>query len=244
LLEDLIASDSHIQVEAEAHLLAYINQLAIRYTSNGACIVFPFFRNTSIPSEQVAQRLLANRDVIARHDLHIVFVVSREMFEAFYPNYFDFPSSANFAYLFHDQLAQVDKDLAPNQVTPHEVAEYKEAQADLAEYISQADKADEILMKKYFQTAYKAYKVSRIHEALALYQNSLILAQQLEDNYYTSSILGHIGLIYSDKGELEEALKYLQEAYQMATQLGLKSLAAKWQRFFSAIQYQVSKHHP
>ena len=74
------------------------------------------------------------------------------------------------------------------------------------------------------------YYISNIKEAENQYKSALEISEQLEnkeERFQVKSIaLGNIGNIYSDKGDLEEALKYLNESLFIAREIEYSKVEA------------------
>ena len=69
------------------------------------------------------------------------------------------------------------------------------------------------------------YSISKIDEALKNYKAILNITTKVSEREALegeSIALGNIGLIYSDKGELDAALKYLQDALEIHKEIGYK----------------------
>jgi len=68
------------------------------------------------------------------------------------------------------------------------------------------------------------YSISKLNEAMNLYKEALKLAKSIKDKVEKqkakSIALGNIGIIYSDLGKPEEALKYHKEALEIDRKIG------------------------
>ena len=63
---------------------------------------------------------------------------------------------------------------------------------------------------------------SKLIEAHGTFKEGLEIARAIDNRDGISICLGNIGLIYSDKGDLDSALKYLQEALKIHQEVGYK----------------------
>ena len=70
------------------------------------------------------------------------------------------------------------------------------------------------------------YNISQLTEAENNYRQALIISKKVKDKNERlkgkASGLGNIGLIYRDKGELDKALKYLEDALKINREIGYK----------------------
>lgn len=87
---------------------------------------------------------------------------------------------------------------------------------------AQDKKASEsILAALYFRLAELCYKMSELEKALSAFKNAGDLYEKIKDSQGEASALDNIGLIYQDKGDYEQALKYFERAEEIFTALNL-----------------------
>ncbi|MEA3451637.1 MAG: tetratricopeptide repeat protein, partial [Bacteroidota bacterium] len=176
-----------------------------------------FFLN--ITFEKTIQTSLINhfqlfRDYISQYNLKIIFVCSNEFLIELKKNAYDFFSVSQYSYFFNNLNAETLKNLQKADISDNE-KEFIILDADLNKYLASNQLDQKILMRKYFNIAELAYKISKLKIALDYFQNSLKIAKEVKIKLYISANLGNIGLIYSDKGNFDKAMKYHKQALEI-----------------------------
>jgi tetratricopeptide (TPR) repeat protein len=162
----------------------------------------------------LAAQLLFHRDEFFRQNRWLVLLCDEPLYRAIQTQAFDFIFTASFAECFHDQRSSSDLILAPYDGTPLKVLEYQSA---FNEWEAERQKAGSrrsrrSLLRTTFDLAQKAQEIFRLDEAVQRYHEALSLARQLQDKTHECAALGNMGLIYLEKGDLDEALKYHQQS--------------------------------
>ncbi len=127
---------------------------------------------------------------------------------------------------------------------PAEVLDYEEAlQAYRAEKWKWLwRRSRESIMKRAHALGVTALEISQSGEALPYFQEALYLAKKLNHQGYQGIALGHIGGIYSDRGELAEALRYHQAALEIDRRIGNHQGEAKDLAHLAAVYEQQSQY--
>ena len=170
--------------------------------------------------DNIMQIILFSRDYLLQRKLRIILICNFETLEKIQIKAHDLISVSSFADYFSDLSASISYDLSPFPEKPAGLVEFEEAYEALLEYKKKKDINNETLIRKLLDTGNKAYTVSKNQIALQLFEEGLQLSEQENDKEFISLFLGNIGLIYQDKGELDEALKYHKQALKIDKQTG------------------------
>lgn len=79
-----------------------------------------------------------------------------------------------------------------------------------------------LLASLYFALGEQASKYSDLERALSSFLKAKELLVQTQDKRNLASTIGNIGLIYKGKGDLDEALRYLEQALKIFREMGSK----------------------
>ncbi|RWX43998.1 Tetratricopeptide repeat-containing protein, partial [Candidatus Electrothrix aarhusensis] len=74
------------------------------------------------------------------------------------------------------------------------------------------------------EAGYDLDRISRYREALPLYEQSLALYQEINDQAGEGTTLNNIGLIYHARGEYDKALKYLEQSLEIHREIGNRAV--------------------
>ena len=170
--------------------------------------------------DELFRWLLFNRDDITKYNLKVVLICNYSFLTALQNRAADVSSFSRFTYFFKDFQSHIEAELSPSRSFPEELKTFMKSSEDLERYKAKKGKNEELLMRKTFNTAFSAYNISKLDIALSLFNETLALAKKLKITDYQSYCLGNIGLIYSAKGEPDEALKYHKEALSIHRKIG------------------------
>jgi tetratricopeptide (TPR) repeat protein len=154
--------------------------------------------------------LMINRDYMITHHTRIVLLLSFDAFDYLQDDCFDLFSVNNFAHKFYDHLYRYQTTSTPEKLD--------NALVKLKNYQEEKKQQEDILMRLHFNVAREAQDVSQLDLAIKHYQEAL--AYVGDDQQIQAAILGNIGLIYRDKGDLDQALRYHQEALKVHKEIG------------------------
>lgn len=104
--------------------------------------------------------------------------------------------------------------------------DYKNAIENLKESIKQFNRYNNKvgLIQAYYWMGYSFYKNGESSEAFSMFTKSKELAQDLENKFWTGRNAHYLGKIYSEKESWSESTKFLNEALELYSYLGLKNL--------------------
>ena len=79
------------------------------------------------------------------------------------------------------------------------------------EYAAKKQPDQEVLMRRLIAIGILSFELSKPNKALKFYTDGLRIADKKTNKEYMAAFLGNIGLVYSDKGWLDEALEIYRE---------------------------------
>jgi tetratricopeptide (TPR) repeat protein len=211
--------NSNIQI-VETSDPGYITSLFTESYREKYIILSLFGTGNQQTLQEVIQLLMFHRDSIPQYNLKHIYLGSNDFFRSVIRHGYDLYSRANARYRFHDLQAKMNADLEPVHNKPAEVREFEENLHDLEQYRQMKKPDQEALLQKILDTAFSGYQVSALDSSLRLYREGLKLAKKLKKSYEKSVALGNIGLIYSNKGDQDEALNYHKQALEIDKQIG------------------------
>ncbi|HLP48597.1 MAG TPA: tetratricopeptide repeat protein, partial [Candidatus Kapabacteria bacterium] len=206
----------------------------------GTAHLLCFYTGVSLQPKDAASNLIFYRDYIPQFKLKIVLIASHLLLNTLIERAYDFYSISGFTGFFTDLSHSIQEDLAPAEHIPgpRPVQEFEKSHEDLNRYRQQAKVIPRVLMKKLFNSAGFAIKISRYDEALTFLGEALRIAKQIADREYQAMIFGNIGHICSDKGEFEKAHENYKAALKIFRTIGDSRKEA---RVLSEIGYIDSK---
>ncbi len=159
-----------------------------------------------------ARQLLLFRDEIVRQNNRIIILVNEALYDIIISKTFDVIAAARFAGTFKNLQAQMDADFAPSTEKSWNEKKYER----LLDEWKELQKTPEKNLRTQLNVGYKlgvvTYEMSRLKEALKYHQQLLELAEKLENKTEQINNLVSIGIIHSDKGDLNLALEYFEKA--------------------------------
>jgi len=72
------------------------------------------------------------------------------------------------------------------------------------------------------------YSLGRIAEAIAYYEQALVIAREIGDRRGEGANLGNLGIAYSDLGRIAEAIAYTEQALTIAREIGDRRNEGTW----------------
>ncbi len=182
--------------------------------------IIPLYTLPDKLAETLAEHLIFFRDMIVKHALHINVILSKKQFDSLHRIAYDYIQASNFSEIFYDQRVEVDRDLAKFEGKPEPVVKYEHLLKEYEELKNEGKQKSRLFLEVLFNLANSAQLISKLEGALEYYFLAYKIAKKRKDKNYLSAILGNIGLIYSDKGDLDESLKYLKQALELHRQIG------------------------
>ncbi|MCK4440931.1 MAG: tetratricopeptide repeat protein, partial [Sulfurovaceae bacterium] len=174
--------------------------------------------------DAIIKTLQFSRDFIAQYELKIILILDSPSYERLQERAYDFFSINSFSYEF------IDHSYSFNTSSITQSSKLSEYIDTYNKYMQQENRVEKTVAQLLFNIAKESYKFSQISLALEYYQKALKICQQKKLKFEESAVLGNIGVIYSNKGDNDEALKYLKKALKideeidytqgMANQLG------------------------
>jgi len=206
LQEFLLSKPGIERFEANDHPL--LELVETKQPSDHTIYLIDLFAKTD---EALMSRLQFARDYIAQHQLKVIFLLRNDEYERLKQEAYDFFSTAHFSFAFTDHrydYQPAEQDLSKLR---EKIAEYESKKGQLN---------DRLKMEQLFDIAQTAYKSGMPDEAIAYWNQALKWAQELAHEQAQGTILGNIGLVYRQMGELEKALRYLKEALEIHKKIG------------------------
>jgi len=169
----------------------------------------------------LVKHLLFYRDYISEKKLKLLFILNLKLYEKLKTDAYDFFSIATFQYTFSDHSYTFKKDV--NTKLKEMIDKYKK------------DDNDEIEYKNLTDIGIQAYKQSNLEKAYDYFQKANNIAQKLNSKNKIAFTSSYIGLIYKNKGDLDQAFKYQKEALKIAEYSGFESIVKKLKKNIEAI---------
>jgi len=165
--------------------------------------------------DKILKNLQFTRDFIPEYKLKLIFIFDKDSLEKLIETCFDFYSTNSFSYQFTDHSYTFDKSqIKQNDKLDSAIAKYK------VYTTMQNTPQPKIVVEMLLNVANEAYSISKLKVALEYYEKALDIAQKNMFRFEESAILGNIGLIYSDKGDLDNARKYYKESLAIFKEIG------------------------
>ncbi|HHB95180.1 MAG TPA: tetratricopeptide repeat protein, partial [Campylobacterales bacterium] len=164
--------------------------------------------------DAIIKNLQFSRDFIAQYELKIILILDSQSYERLQERAYDFFSINSFSYEFIDHSYSFDTSSITQS---SKLSEYIDT---YNRYMQQENRVEKTVAQLLFNIAKESYKFSKIFLALEYYQKALKIYRQEKLQFEESVVLGNIGLIYSDKGNNDEALKYHKEALKIDKKIG------------------------
>lgn len=191
------------------------------YGTLNCLIIMPIYKESMQNVQLAAEQLLWHRDIVTRNKLQIIVIVQQKLYNNLLTKAYDFISYSNFSEQFLDQAAQIEMDLNPKLGVSFGEEAFRDAKKELDEYLERGgEKNKEILMRRYYNAAKTAYRISYLDQAKIYYEQALRLADELESDEFLSQILDKIGSIYHKRGDFDKALKYYNRALEIDNKVG------------------------
>lgn len=209
-------------IEEDGMFHQSLGKLLNKYAHAEKPVLIPCYRFPSSveKDEEVASNLLFFRDEIIANRLQVFLILHKELYMVLLSRYYDFFSRCHVARLFSDiSFIREMSELEEKKPTVPE-HEFEKALKELEETLVQRDQDLTQLMKRYFRAANTAYKISKWDTALNFYNFSLDLAKSFNDTGYQGRILGNIGLIFWNKGDLDKAMEFYVKSLTINRQIG------------------------
>lgn len=159
--------------------------------------------------ENISAGLLLYRDHIPEYHLKLVSVLSHDLMQFLQSQAYDFFSSSHYSRFFSDhqyRYKRADKEDKKLLLLMQE----------LDSYLLRPKKKKSIVLEITFSIVSEAHEKSEIDIALDYALRLLDLAEKEKDKFYLAAAQSYLGSIYSDKGDADQALKYLKEALEKA----------------------------
>ena len=83
--------------------------------------------------------------------------------------------------------------------------------------------------------------LGKLKEAEDHYQEALLIGRRIKDKEGEASSLGNMGLIYQAKGDLDQALKYMNEALKIFEDIGMPEQIGKVKRNIERVSQQMKQ---
>ena len=164
--------------------------------------------------DAIIKKLQFGRDFIVQYNLKIILLFDLEKYELLQERAYDFFSVNSFSYSFTDHSYTFErKSVSISEKLEEFIATYND-------YKKGENCSSKVLIEMLFNIGKEAYAYSEIELSLTYYAKALLLTKKENLRFEESVMLGNIGLIYSDKGDNEEALKYLKEALEIHREIG------------------------
>ena len=181
--------------------------------------VLCFFKNDSLPPDEVAANLVFYRDYIPQYRLKIVIIAPHLLLKTIIAKAYDFYSISSFYDFFTDFSQSVQRDLEEYKGKPGPVLEYENNLTALMDYRNQKEVIPAVLLKKLFNAASSAQEILKLDEAFKLYQEALKVALAKDNTEYQAVISSRIGNVYYAKGHMTDALNHYNKALQLTRKI-------------------------
>ena len=199
-----------------------LRQLARYYTENITApdfLIADLFDEDGGQYDRIAKNLLYYRSLLPRHRLRVVFVLSSELLRIVMNTGYEFHSFSAFTHYFYDFLADTEEQRRGIGTKHPALKKYAARRKELQHYENQPNNSQITLQRMMFDTARLALDIGKYREAEDLYHRILNLIEK-KPSENRATALGNIGIILSDRGDLEEALKHHREALEIFRELG------------------------
>jgi len=216
LLKSLEGEDHVFHIPATELILPEIIDPENRLPLAGYIIIKLYDRSLSeVEKEKISAGLLLYRDYIPEYHLKLLFILSHDLMSHLQAQAYDFFSFNHYSRFFYDHQYRYKRAGKENE-------KLLLLMEELDTYLSGRKKKKNIIIEKTFSIITEAYEKSEIDIALEYSHRLSELADKKTDKFYIAAAQSYMGLIYSDKGDAYQALKYHLEALEIHKELGYK----------------------